>query len=293
MNTITRPAIVRTAEDLTILAAEINAEHEAGERATRQGLEHFRAAGERLLRAKAACGHGKWLAGLTKNVRFNRITAWGYMRLAQEWEKCSTAEHLRDALRLLTADAPDDDEAKVPHVAHASGEHEWYTPPDYLAAARAVLGTLDLDPASSAVAQQTVQAGCYFTAEDDGLSHAWAGTVCLNPPYAVDLVGRFVAKLCHHVRAGDVPAGVMLVNNATETQWFREAAALCSAMCCPTGRIRFVDRDGEPSGAPLQGQALMYFGPEPERFVAAFARFGSTWTPAEELAPPSPSPERN
>ena len=52
------PAIVRSGVDLRALAAEINAAHEAGERSTRAGLEHFRKAGEALLKAKKECGHG-------------------------------------------------------------------------------------------------------------------------------------------------------------------------------------------------------------------------------------------
>jgi hypothetical protein len=50
-----------------------------------------------------------------------------------------------------------------PHVSHSTGENEWYTPPEHLDAARAVLGAIDLGPASSDKAQETVGAGNYFT----------------------------------------------------------------------------------------------------------------------------------
>jgi hypothetical protein len=109
---IDKPAIVRPAEDLAVLAAEINREHEAGEGATRKGLEHFRAAGERLIRAKAACGHGRWLRWLRANVRFSQQTASVYMRLAKHWAKLPVTGNLADAIFLLT-DVPNSRGARV------------------------------------------------------------------------------------------------------------------------------------------------------------------------------------
>jgi protein gp37 len=109
-------AEVRPAEDLAELAAAINADHEAGEAATRKGLERFRAAGEKLIRAKGRCGHGKWLPWLEKNVNFKVTQASCYMRVARNWDKISSAENLRAALRLLTEDAADDEEDVVTDV---------------------------------------------------------------------------------------------------------------------------------------------------------------------------------
>lgn len=162
---------------------------------------------------------------------------------------------------------------KAVYVGQNTGCPEWYTPPEYVEAARAVLGAIDLDPASSDVAQETVRAARHFTLEDDGLSQEWAGRVWLNPPYETGKVDRFVGKLCEHFGAGDVPAAILLTNNSTDTQWFQDAGAAASASCFPKGRIKFLDEEGNP-GAPLQGQALLYFGPAPESFCETFQGFG-------------------
>ena len=164
-------------------------------------------------------------------------------------------------------------EGKSPHVAHNSGNNEWYTPAEYIEAAREVLGTIDLDPASSDIANQTVQAKHYFTAEVDGLAHEWSGRIWMNPPYAGELIGQFTSKLMQHYDEGKIEAAIVLVNNATETKWFQEMAQEASAVCFPRGRVRFLDPNGQP-GAPLQGQALLYLGDNVEGFKDSFSQFG-------------------
>ena len=164
-------------------------------------------------------------------------------------------------------------EGKSPHVAHNSGNNEWYTPQEYIKAAREVLGDIDLDPASSDIANQTVQAKHYFTAEVDGLAHEWSGRIWMNPPYSSDLIGQFISKLIQHYDEGKIEAAIVLVNNATETRWFQELAHESAAVCFPRGRVRFLDPNGQP-GTPLQGQTLLYIGDNIEGFTASFLRFG-------------------
>ena len=95
----------------------------------------------------------------------------------------------------------------------------------------------------------------------------------LNPPFAHPLVGQFAQKLVAHLRAGDVSAAIVLVNNCTETKWFAALAREAAAICFPTGRLQFwkPDRDTE---SPIQGQAVIYFGPDRSRFCDAFVAFG-------------------
>lgn len=161
-----------------------------------------------------------------------------------------------------------------PHVSHNSGENEWYTPPEYIAAARAVLGTIDLDPASSEIANKTVQATTFYTVDDSGLDHDWRGKVWMNPPYASELIRRFTSKLNDHVRAGDVTEGIVLVNNATETALFLDLVSVASAVVFTAGRVKFIDVNGKATGAPLQGQAILYIGGKPKTFLHEFRPFG-------------------
>lgn len=159
-----------------------------------------------------------------------------------------------------------------PHVAHNSGNNEWYTPAVYIDLAHEVLGGIDLDPASSEIANRTVGATMIYTAEDDGLSKQWpVGRIWMNPPYAQPLIGEFCERLAQTVERG--AEAIVLVNNGTETAWFQRLGGVCSAMCFPQSRIRFLDQHGNP-GAPLQGQAFIYCGPNPQQFMRTFASLG-------------------
>lgn len=160
------------------------------------------------------------------------------------------------------------------HVSQNSGENEWYTPPEFIEAAREAMGSIDVDPASSAIAQQIVKAVRFYSIEDDGLEKAWIGNVWLNPPYSKDLIGLFTAKLKASLIEGDTMQAIMLVNNATDTAWFHDIAGSASAVCFIRGRIAFHDATGNPANKPLQGQMALYFGHRHVAFRKAFESLG-------------------
>jgi phage N-6-adenine-methyltransferase len=156
-----------------------------------------------------------------------------------------------------------------PFVANNTGNNEWYTPSELIESARLVMGSIDLDPATSKLANEIVKAETIYTIEDDGLIQEWFGNVWLNPPYSTDLISKFITKLIE----SDINQAIVLVNNATETNWFNELVCSASAIVFPKGRIKFYTPNKE-TGAPLQGQAIIYIGNHPARFIDEFKQYG-------------------
>lgn len=170
------------------------------------------------------------------------------------------------------------DEAKKPHVAFNSGNNEWYTPKEYIEAARTAMGSIDVDPASSDLANEVVKAAEYYTAETNGLDKKLHGNVWMNPPYASDLIGKFISKIVDERE--DYEQAIVLVNNATETEWFHKLVSVATAICFPRSRVKFYMPDGK-TGAPLQGQAVIYIGENVSEFLTAFQHIGwecEPWT---------------
>ena len=120
-------------------------------------------------------------------------------------------------------------EQKNIHVGNNSGENEWYTPSYIIEAARKTMRSIDLDPATSLKANEIIKAKKIFTSEDNGLIQNWAGNIWLNPPYSQPLISEFSEKVIDELP--NINQICVLVNNATETNWFQNILSVCNAVC--------------------------------------------------------------
>lgn len=152
----------------------------------------------------------------------------------------------------------------------AADSDAWYTPAPIIHAARAVLGRIDTDPASSVAAQAVVQASVWYDLCDDGLTQPWRRSVWLNPPYSNPLpwVKRFVA---HCGEPGN--AGIILVNCACSPEWAELLWAHGHAMCLFADRIRFW-HPAKSSGSGDRDNMACYIGGAPAVFREQFGAFG-------------------
>ncbi len=163
-------------------------------------------------------------------------------------------------------------ERRPPHISNNSGENEWYTPIEYINAALEVMGEINLDPASCTEANKVVCAETFYTQEDNGLDKDWFGNVWLNPPYAQPLIYQFCDRVASAFDNDEISQAIVLVNNATDTKWFHRLLDSASLLCLHLGRIKFWHPRG--SSAPLQGQALLYFGDRRDAFKSILREFG-------------------
>ena len=253
------------------LATEINEEHFAAHRAASSVVEHVLRCGALLIEAKAQGQHGGWLSWLAEHCpSISTRTAQAYMRLARRWPELEANAQrvallpLRDVLKVLAG----------PREAHNSGDEEWFTPGEIADAGHRLMGGVDLDPASNAVANDVVRASRYYDRQADGLRQPWAGRVFLNPPYVNKVIAAFVDRLLDHVRRGDVTQAVVLTNNATETPWFQNLATEATVICFPLGRVHYWRADDRKLSSALQGQAILYFGERRDQFAEIFVPMG-------------------
>ena len=159
---------------------------------------------------------------------------------------------------------------------YSSNSVEWYTPQEYIEAAREVLGTITLDPASNNNANEVVRADVFFTKDDDGLEKAWYGTVFLNPPYGKQggdsLAGLFCQKAISEHEVGNIESCIILVNSVHSQKW--QSPLYDYPVCFVDHRIQFLSGDGAKNENPTFQNIFIYLGSDKDTFAKVFSRFG-------------------
>jgi hypothetical protein len=159
------------------------------------------------------------------------------------------------------------------HINCDSGSDEYYTPIEIVEAARRVMGGIDLDPASSHIANQRIRASKFFTASDDGLKKKWHGFVWMNHPFGRQTNKPWIQKLMAEWQSGRVLGAVCITFASTSEQWFQPL--LTHPQCFLHGRTNYCLRDGTLKKGVTKGSVVTYFGHDVERFAKEFKPFGT------------------
>lgn len=178
---------------------------------------------------------------------------------------------------------------KPDEIAPVQGKsNEWFTPAKYVEAAREVMGSIDLDPASCFEANQTIRAGQFYSIEDDGLSKEWVGNIWLNPPYGKDhsvcnekrsTIRIWIDKLLMSFTSGTISQAIVLVTSQTTAPWFH--LLLDYPICFSDHNVRFriseptSYRPGRMTQSHIFGCTFAYLGPYVQKFAEVFSQFGA------------------
>lgn len=160
------------------------------------------------------------------------------------------------------------------------GNNEWFTPAIWMDRVRAVLGSIDLDPASCAQANTTVQATRYFSLNDNGLQQDWsfARTIFLNPPYLkvrhnVSSLGMWIRKFFQEYQKPEsrIEQAIILSTSDPDERWYEPLWPYLSCFTVP--RVIF-ERPGKKPERQSFGTAFTYIGSNEARFIEVFRQCG-------------------
>lgn len=155
---------------------------------------------------------------------------------------------------------------------------DYYTNPCVIECAVNVMGAIDLDPASSPLANRTVKAREFFTIADNGLEREWHGRVWLNAPFSQWAL--WVPKIISEVKAQRVYEICLYASShSLNSGYFVPLLNRVDAVCIISGRLAHGGiGDGK---TPDRGHCVLYIGPHVTRFIRVFAQLGTMWRKAD------------
>jgi hypothetical protein len=188
-------------------------------------------------------------------------------------------------------------------INQTSHDFEYYTQAKFVEPARRTMGWIELDPASSLIANRTIRAQHIYTVDDDALSQAWrAATLWLNHPfgeseepcktrctkkrcpqrgYHIDkrIPGNadWINKLIDHYRCGDVKQACCITFASTSEAWFKPLMHFPQVYLSP--RTNYLLPDGTLKQGVTKGSVITYLGPHVQNFAYNYQHLGSVMIP--------------
>lgn len=158
-------------------------------------------------------------------------------------------------------------------VNQTSGQVEWYTPSPIIEAARKTMGSIDLDPFSCELANETVMARRFFSAEEDGWQQDWYGNVFCNYPFGRKTNPLIAGKCIGEFVSGKVDNICLISFASTSEAWFRPL--MLQPQCFLHGRTNYLDGEGNKVTGSTKGSVVTFFGDDVQAFYEAFRHLGT------------------
>lgn len=118
---------------------------------------------------------------------------------------------------------------------------EWYSPGYIRDVALDWMGGIDLDPASSPIANAHIGAGCFYGPDDNGLVLPWAGRVFNNPPTPPRAFWERTVENFRNRTVEQVFYLAYSVESLSASQsWSNGVGMTAFSFCIPKKRIRFL-----------------------------------------------------
>lgn len=154
------------------------------------------------------------------------------------------------------------------NIQHSSRTDQWYTPIWVIELVHQLLGTIDLDPASSIDANRRIKAHKIITDKAELTETPWLvapGSVYCNPPGGKkgnrSLTGLFWRRLMEERSQGKITHAVFMCFSIEALQHTQNLNCLPIAhfpICIPRRRIAFDYPTGEKGEAPSHSNAIIY-----------------------------------
>lgn len=159
-----------------------------------------------------------------------------------------------------------------------SGNVEYYTPSWIIEAAREVMGSIDLDPASSAKANEVVKAKVFIPKEDNGLWWIWRGNIWMNHPFSKKENKTWIDKFIEEYHYERVKQACCITYASTSEKWFQPL--MDYPQCYFSRRVNYIDGvTGNIKKGVTKGSVVTYLGPNIEKFYNVFSQYGKVMVP--------------